>query len=63
MSDDLLFCGHCEKLLPRSTFYRHRNRYFINGKWISSAEKDGNDASDEDKTTDEHDAAAGDFFL
>ena len=45
----------------RSTFYWHRSRYFINGKWISSAEKDGDDASDLDQTTDEHDAAAGDL--
>ena len=32
---DLLFCGHCEKYVSKSSFYRHRDAYFdpVLGKW------------------------------
>ena len=31
----LLYCRHCDRLLLKSTFYRHRNKYFdtVAGKW------------------------------
>ena len=25
-----LFCGHCKKFLPKSTFYRHKSDYYNN---------------------------------
>ena len=35
-----LYCGHCHELIPKSSFYRHRNRYYnhVTGEW---SETDG----------------------
>ena len=31
----LLLCGHCETYVPKSTYYRHKERYFdvISNQW------------------------------
>ena len=28
-------CRHCHQQLPRATYYRHRKKYYKNGKWTS----------------------------
>ena len=30
-----VYCGHCHKQIPKSSFYRHRNRYYdhVTGEW------------------------------
>ena len=27
------YCFHCKSVVPKATFYRHRSKYFINGRW------------------------------
>ena len=54
MADDgnMLYCVHCSKMLPRSTFYRHKAKFFINDRWILEPELP--ETRSEDETPDEH---------
>ena len=40
------YCIHCKKFVSKATFYRHRSRYFINGRWIT----DNNELEDSDES-------------
>ena len=39
----LIFCGHCESYLTKSTYYRHRSDYFdiVNQRWTRSCLESG----------------------
>ena len=47
------FCGHCKRILPKSTFYRHRELYYdeLCEKWtyalFSSADESEGESEDE----------------
>ena len=40
----LLLCGHCETYVPKSTYYRHKERYFdvVSNQWqrLTEASRD-----------------------
>ena len=48
------FCGHCRRLLPKSTYYRHRELYYddISQKWNDIQEFSSTSSSDEDQPMD-----------
>ena len=58
------YCHHCDRMLPRSTFYRHRLIYFdeISGKWMKQEEigclvsddEDDDDSGDENENEEVH---------
>ena len=56
MVDDgnMLYCVHCSKMLPRSTFYRHKAKFFINDRWILEPELP--ETRSEDESPDENEA-------
>ena len=51
------YCDHCENYLSKSTYYRHRSKYYniATGKWIKVSDttnpSSSSSASDEDSST------------
>ena len=45
-----IYCSHCMKNVPKSTFYRHRNRFFdpVSGLWNRDSAKVAEQAPDVD---------------
>ena len=60
-----VYCDHCDNYLSKSTYYRHRSKYYniATGKWIkvsdatnpssssSASDEDNNTSRDEDEET------------
>lgn len=63
------YCEHCEKDLTKSTYYRHKNKFFdhCNGTWIKASEahsevpENGSSGEEDDSSIDEYflESAAG----